>query len=971
MPRLRLYWSVWFSIFFAFLNAQNLLFNYTKIGTEEGLNSLNIFSVNQFTNGLTCVTTDNGAYIYNGQQFRLIKNDSLKNPTVLSTGLINNHELYLLTREYGVLHYHLLQNRVKQITPSSYTNTPDALCETDQFIYLLTSEIRLDIYDKKTGKIKEDEVKLKNKNNQAYCLLKTSNGRILLGRTDGLYELKDDRQIKLNLLQNTAVYALTEDSSGNMYAGSSSRIIKIDRQGKNTDIVPVYKTQSSTFLTGGEKNITKLVIDKYNRIWFTSYPNEVLYVYDQNNTHDVFNAQNISPLLITGIFKDQQENIWISTFDDGIYIFQNSFFKNVGINFGDKTLNIHKTYFKKNSLIAATSNGLYAYETGTGTLKTVSAPDKILTEPVYDIKELFGKIYYTKRSQFNLDESRVILNGEYIQYKPVLGKLIQTYQTDKLIIADWQANVLLTGKDGLKVLDTLVSFPDYKTNIYQMTVFGDSLMIASNKGLYYHSFKNKKTELLNKNSHQRIYDITQINREPVCTREDGIYYPASEKSIKQLGVKTLSGVKKIFDVFDHLWIVTSEGLLICDKSFTPLKLYNKSNGLPSNLINDVAFSDNSVCISTPKGFSIANLSDIININTAPAQVSFDILSISNKKQIRPDEKEIQLLSDENDVAVYFHSPHYTRPVKQYFKYKINNGNWTNIENTTINLTGLSGGKHQLTIIASTDQINWSTPSEINFNKEVKFSETQYSFWIITLGIAGFLSLLSYLYIRRARNIAIKRIQEEQQINLLKHQAMNALLSPHFIFNSLTSIQNYINSNNSLKASEYLAKFSRLIRMIIEKASQREITLRDEITRLSYYLELEKERFKNKFDYTIHVDESIVQEEVKIPNMIIQPHAENCIIHGILPKMEHGQLDISFKKINGNKLSIVIEDNGIGLIKAREHAKTGHKSLGTSTIKSILELNSKLSGKTQKVEMIDKSTINANDHGTRISIELEL
>jgi len=90
-------------------------------------------------------------------------------------------------------------------------------------------------------------------------------------------------------------------------------------------------------------------------------------------------------------------------------------------------------------------------------------------------------------------------------------------------------------------------------------------------------------------------------------------------------------------------------------------------------------------------------------------------------------------------------------------------------------------------------------------------------------------------------------------------------------------------------------------------------------------------------------------------MIIQPHVENCIIHGILPKQEHGTLEISFKKQGSGKFVITIEDDGIGFIKAQEHVKTGHKSLGTSTIKNILEINSKLTGKKQKVTMSDKST----------------
>ena len=160
-------------------------------------------------------------------------------------------------------------------------------------------------------------------------------------------------------------------------------------------------------------------------------------------------------------------------------------------------------------------------------------------------------------------------------------------------------------------------------------------------------------------------------------------------------------------------------------------------------------------------------------------------------------------------------------------------------------------------------------------------------------------------------------------------------------------------------------------MIIEKAAQSDISLHDELARLTYYLELEKERFKNKFDYVINIDENIKTHEIHIPNMIIQPFVENCIIHGILPKQEHGELIISFKTKANRKFLITIEDNGIGLIKAAEHAKTGHKSLGTSTINNILEINSKLSGKKQKVTMIDKSMVDENTHGTLITIELEL
>ena len=120
-----------------------------------------------------------------------------------------------------------------------------------------------------------------------------------------------------------------------------------------------------------------------------------------------------------------------------------------------------------------------------------------------------------------------------------------------------------------------------------------------------------------------------------------------------------------------------------------------------------------------------------------------------------------------------------------------------------------------------------------------------------------------------------------------------------------------------------------------------------------------------------VDEDVNTLDIKIPNMIIQPYAENSIIHGILPKHEHGNLYIRFKKDGEHTLLIIIEDDGIGYNKAKENAKAGHKSLGTRTIENILELNTKLTGKKQKVEIIDKLDLPNQEQGTRITITLQL
>jgi LytS/YehU family sensor histidine kinase len=336
-----------------------------------------------------------------------------------------------------------------------------------------------------------------------------------------------------------------------------------------------------------------------------------------------------------------------------------------------------------------------------------------------------------------------------------------------------------------------------------------------------------------------------------------------------------------------------------------------------------------------------------------------------------DSSAIKLNANQKDIAISFISPYFSKPNKQYYRYRVNGGVWKSIDNSVCNLGNLEGGTSKIEIQNSLNKIKWANATTVIFEKEKALSNANILYIVIICVGLALIAFVSWIILKRIKVNALKRLQDEQQMNLLKHQAMNSLLSPHFIFNSLTSIQNYINTNNSLKASEYLAKFSRLIRMIIEKASQSEISLTDELTRLKYYLELEKERFKNKFDYHIEIDSNINQGDVKIPNMIIQPHVENCIIHGILPKMEHGNLFIRIKKIDAGLMQIQIEDDGIGLIKAKEHAKTGHKSLGTSTIKNILEINSKITGRKQEVTMIDKLTLNTNQTGTIITINLAL
>lgn len=964
-----IYLALLFFVPVACLYPQTPSFNFQKLGSEEGLNNANIFNVAQQASGLMYFTTQNGIYYYDGNNFNKVVIDSLKSNALLNVSIKNPRELYLSIRGEGIFNLDLKTRRLAAIPNLKFDNNADNFIITDNFAFLLTSGIKLNVTDLKTGQLTADPLIGADKLNRAYCIYKTRAGKILVGRTDGLYDASDGTQKKLGILKGNTVHAITETRNGDLVVGASGKLFIIRNNAIQAEITPTYTTKSLTFQLGGEKSIDKLIADDFGRIWFTSYPDETVYLYQNNKVYDLFSIMDISPTLINCLFKDEQQNIWIGTYNDGVYYIQNPFFNSINFTFNNNNnLNINQVYLKGNLLVAATGNGLYGLNLSNNQTKILSKPDEILVEPINSITEWNDAIYYTKNSQFNLWSDIFLDSKNVYKFKPVVGRQFYPISNQQSVVVDFMADILLCNIDGTKVLDTLISFPDSRVSINTFLKWGDSLYIGTSNGLFLYNFKTKAyRNLVRPELNFNINDLTIINNKLYAAHEAGVTNVTDGKLLQQAGNFRLNSVRKIKQRDGQIWLATLDGVFICNQEFEPLKILNKANGLLSNSINDIAFSDEMVSIATARGIATSNLNSIKQYSSKLKPVTISHINC-NGENLQVIDNAINLRAEQEDVTIYFYSPFFNKPNKQFFRYRLDNSEWKVIDGLSLNLQ-LAGGQHRIEISASADNIVWSDNTVLQISKEERLSEKQAVYWLITLGALLLVTAISFIWIKRVKTKAKKRLKEEQQVNLLKHQAMNSLLSPHFIFNSLTSIQNYINTNNSLKASEYLAKFSRLIRMIIEKASQSNITLYDELARLTYYLELEKERFKNKFDYVIHIDEGINTHEISIPNMIIQPHVENCIIHGILPKQEHGTLHISFKQ-DRNKFVITIEDNGIGLIKAKEHAKTGHKSLGTSTIKNILEINSKLTGKKQRVSMVDKSTLQPDLNGTLITIELD-
>lgn len=191
-------------------------------------------------------------------------------------------------------------------------------------------------------------------------------------------------------------------------------------------------------------------------------------------------------------------------------------------------------------------------------------------------------------------------------------------------------------------------------------------------------------------------------------------------------------------------------------------------------------------------------------------------------------------------------------------------------------------------------------------------------------------------------IAVKRFQE-QQIKLEKQKALQAQMmmltaqmNPHFIFNSLNSIQYFLLENDGQSALNYLSEFAGLMRKTLHNSSQRFISISEEITFLKKYLDLEKERFQDRFDYNI-TNQLEDTDDILIPPMLLQPYLENAIVHGFKEIEHQGKIELAFLE-SKNTIEVIIKDNGIGReAAAKIRSAAPHRSVAISNTKTRLEL----------------------------------
>lgn len=259
-------------------------------------------------------------------------------------------------------------------------------------------------------------------------------------------------------------------------------------------------------------------------------------------------------------------------------------------------------------------------------------------------------------------------------------------------------------------------------------------------------------------------------------------------------------------------------------------------------------------------------------------------------------------------------------------------------------------------------------AELEAEKSAAESARNRNLLFAAIGFAVLILIIGFLYVNRLQaQKKAQMLQVESDLRESRMKAIRSQLNPHFIFNALNSIQYLFYSGDKKTASQFMGDFAMLMRNVLDMSSKAEVTIAEEKKMLSHYLDLEKMRMENAFDYVFEIDGSLDVEKVKLPTMLLQPYVENAVKHAFQGMKEGGKLTISIAKQNQDLL-VEIEDNGVGLNASEK--ESSHQSFSTDANAERVRMINEGRKHAVGVKMEDLSELN-QEQGTRVSITVPI
>lgn len=432
-----------------------------------------------------------------------------------------------------------------------------------------------------------------------------------------------------------------------------------------------------------------------------------------------------------------------------------------------------------------------------------------------------------------------------------------------------------------------------------------------------------------------------------------------------------------FDAQQNLWMNSSRGLY-CLTTYGQLKHFSSADGLPNNFADGVLRSGkDGYMYAGLRNYLIRFKPDELVKTTSPvANVHFSEASVMDKPYFftynSSGEKEMTIEAGQNRFALDFSILNYDNNHNKTYYYRLDDAmnNWQQNENGHLVFYNVAPGSYTLHV-KGTDRANLSALEEDIVHISVKPYWWQATWFWLTCSVVVIL-LAAFIIRRNIANIR-KQAAFKQKLAETEMTALRAQMNPHFIFNSLNSIENFIMQNKEREASDYLNKFARLIRIILENSHHNVITVAQDMEALQLYVDLEQFRFNNKFSYRVRIDKELVEDSYRVPPLLIQPFVENAIAHG-LANSDQPDLQLNVEaKLEGDCIKYTIEDNGVGRKKAalyRSQNGHKHKSVGLHITRERINLFNRQRSAGDEVTIVDLYDKEGNASGTRSVIKIK-
>lgn len=967
--------------------------SYYHYTSSDGLASSTVYQIIQDRSGFIWVATSNGISRFDGTHFVTFQaKDGLNSNSVVALTNGMNGAIYAGSYDKGisVIKNGTIQNYCNEIKGRKFSTTDmlfDSLGTNEHKLYTGGPYNVINVIHEKNKLISSNYVhpypRILN------TIVKLPNRKLMALTSGGIYELVHDRLIKLQIggLPDISINYLTSSNDSSYFAGSKGMIWEIN----NHKVIKQYPISSNP-----EDEVSMLYYDSHGNLWFSIMHSGFFLIPEgTDQIIDIGTKMGLQRSVVNAYFEDKEGNIWISTMGKGIYCLNNLYIKSYNENDGLISNSVHSIIKDKSGkLLIGTFNGLDIFENNQFSHVHNSA-NKNLTEYIHSIKRFNTDYYVTAalgiRKQVEINSHN--LTFHFINQPSIFKTRSGFYllgTTDNQLTISKELNH--PAKHRFKIFEDSLQLNRINE------IFEDSLhtvWIGTNQGLCKLTAKfSNSPQAINELNwgktffpdhpvlNSRIKTIFQDQQSHIWVAgEKGVAsYNLTNDSIKTYtnsnGYDLSSSTSIASDNKNRIWIGNMKGLFLLDGD--SIICLNQKTGLPSNEILSLCFDleKNMLYVGTSNGLSFLDI-DLFDKAVHPP-LAVKIISIRAGDSVYTRSDLLAFEPEQHNVSVDFKALTFSSPGSVKYKYKLNDDEWVETDNDFLNFISLKHGKYELQIMAKSQNSNWGKPEQLNFEVRPRYHETT---WFKFLRII-FIVLVSVSFVSwrlKLKNTKIRKESElTERINELKHQALSSMMNPHFIFNSLNSVQYLINCHRNEEANDYIAMMAKLIRKNLDTAGNAFILLSEEIFRLKLYLDLEKLRFQDTFSYEIITGSDVDPGSVLIPNMIIQPFVENTLWHGLINSGRKGLITISFQfeevdidTILSRSLIIKVTDNGIGIAAARKHKKQDHSSKGIEIIEERLRLLSTKMELPKPIVLEDLSDRSKTNQGTEVIISLPL